>query len=184
MQEGPMLVYQCAEGYMPEKRMEAWCINGQWTPDLMLLSCSKDPNAIISTVSTSVSSSTSTSACFCSSPACSEAGEQSIIYMSANDRFSNHTIILQTFPHVWGTLLWHYKIIVCCILWWHNNQVFWTYIPPTIQFVLGKGCFECYKTMGKNAIKSSLEGKMLIKFAILAKFESVKWIISWQNLFC
>ena len=64
-----------------------------------------------------------------------------------------------------------------------------TYIPPTIQFVLGKGCFKCDKIppMGKNAIKSPLEGKMLIKSlpqAILAKFESVKWIFSWQNLFC
>ena len=55
------------------------------------------------------------------------------------------------------------------------------YIPPTIQFVLGKGCFKCYKIppMDKNAIKSS---KMLIKS--LAKFRSVKWIFSWQNLFC
>ena len=35
-----MLVYQCAEGYLPEERMEAWCINSQWTPDPMLLSCS------------------------------------------------------------------------------------------------------------------------------------------------
>ena len=63
------------------------------------------------------------------------------------------------------------------------------YIPPTIQFVLGKGCFKCYKIppMGKNVIKSPLEGKMLIKYlpqAILAKFESVKWIFSWKNLFC
>ena len=55
-----MLVYQCTEGYMPEERMEAsWCINGQWTPNPVLLSCSKDSSAITTAVSTSVSSSTS-----------------------------------------------------------------------------------------------------------------------------
>ena len=72
-----MLVYQCAEGYMPEEWMESWCINGQWTPDPVLLSCSKEPSAITTAVSTSVSSSTSTSAvaCYCSSTAGSEAGE-------------------------------------------------------------------------------------------------------------
>ena len=48
------------------------------------------------------------------------------------------------------------------------------YIPPTIQFVLGKGC----NKIRKNAIKS---GKMLIKSAILVKFELEKWIFS---LFC
>ena len=48
-----MLVYQCAEGNMPEERIEAWCINGQWTPDPMLLSCSKEPSAITTAVSTS-----------------------------------------------------------------------------------------------------------------------------------
>ena len=73
-----MLVYQCTEGYMPEERMEAWCINGQWTPNPVLLSCSKDSSAITTAVSTSVSSSTSTSACYCSCTAGSEAGEQSI----------------------------------------------------------------------------------------------------------
>ena len=60
-----MLVYQCAEGYVPEERMEAWCINGQWTPDPVLLLCSKYPSIITTAVSTSVSSSTSTSAVRC-----------------------------------------------------------------------------------------------------------------------
>ena len=97
-----MLVYQCAEGYMPEERMEAWCINGQWTPDLMLLSCSKYPSTITTAVSTSVSSSTSTSACYCNCTAGSEAGEQSISTRVQMTVFQvtlyNYT--LQTFPHV------------------------------------------------------------------------------------
>ena len=72
-----MLVYQCAEGFMPEERVESWCINGQWTPNPVLLSCSKEPSSITTAVLTSVSSSTSTSAvaCYCNCTAGSEAGE-------------------------------------------------------------------------------------------------------------
>ena len=73
------------------------------------------------------------------------------------------------------TILWSFYFVII-------------YIPPTIQFVLGKGCFKCYKIppMGKNAIKSPLEGKMLIKSlpqAILAKFESVSRFLAGKICF-